>query len=151
VRRRRGVTAQAQAAATPTPPPADVMLYLNSERTYLSEKASAIPTPQMLVYKFGQNPDPTSDPGKFWRGLLAGKTSDGTMTLSVGVSKTATSTPSAPGPSIDFIVYKKPILLVGHHSGRRADRSLCRLCRLLYRDPRYAERGRQHQQAERHL
>jgi hypothetical protein len=107
-----GVTAAA--ASTPTSPLVDVMLYLNNERASLSEKANPVPGPQMLIYKFGEHTDPTSDTGKFWRSLLAGKTSNGTMALSVGVSKTASSSPSAVSPTlIDFIIYNKQILWLG--------------------------------------
>jgi hypothetical protein len=103
--------ADAQAAASP---PVDIGLLLNNQRTSLSTKADATPAPQLLVYPFGEHADATSDESKFWRGLLAGKTKNGTMALSVAVARAQGNEPSArAGSSIDFIVYKAGILAVG--------------------------------------
>jgi len=106
--------AAAKASGTQTNAPADVMLYLNEERTKLSAKADGVPGPQLLIYQFGEHADASTDAAKFWRGLLAGKTKSGTMELSVGVSKTQSSGPAAIAPTtIDFVVYKPGILLLG--------------------------------------
>src|SRR5260370_38981229 len=68
----------------------------------------------MLTYQFGEHTDASSDEGKFWRGLLAGKTIDGVMALSVGVSATQSSAPTALAPgNIDLVVYKTRVLAVG--------------------------------------
>lgn len=106
----------AKPATPPSSPPAqaDIMLYLNNERTLLSEKADSVPGPQLLIFPFGEHVDATTEPSKFWRGLVAGKTTNGSMQLSVGVSKTQGSAPSSPPvKAIEFVVYKKPILALG--------------------------------------
>jgi hypothetical protein len=108
-----GVAAKASGAQA-NPSPADVMLYLNEERTKLSAKADGISGPQLLIYQFGEHNDASTDAAKFWRGLLAGKTRNGTTELSVGVSKMQSSGPTAIAPTtIDFVVYKIGILLLG--------------------------------------
>ena len=95
-------------------PAVGVNLYLNEAATKLSAKAEAAPGPQLLIYEFGEHTDASSDEGKFWRSLLAGKTMNGVMPLSVGVSKSQSSAPSALAPgNIDLIVYKTRILAVG--------------------------------------
>lgn len=103
----------ADAQANPSSRPVPVMLYLNSERTMLFENADAIPGPQLLVYPFGEHADARSDASNFWRGLLTGQTNKGTMTLTVGVSPAQGGLPSASGPSIEFIIYKREILALG--------------------------------------
>jgi hypothetical protein len=112
-----GVAAAATEAQKPgAPPPASVAvnLFLNEEVTKLSAKAAPVPGPQMLTYQFGEHTDASSDEGKFWRGLLAGKTIDGVMALSVGVSTTQSSAPTALAPgNIDLVVYKTKVLAVG--------------------------------------
>jgi len=110
-------------AAAPTAPqkPGDaatpavgVNLYLNEAATKLSAKAEPAPGPQLLIYEFGEHTDASSDEGKFWRSLLAGKTMNGVMELSVGVSKSQSSAPAALAPgNIDLVVYKTRILAVG--------------------------------------
>ncbi len=110
-------------AAAPTGPqkPGDavpaavgVNLYLNEAATKLSAKAEPAPGPQLLIYEFGEHTDASSDEGKFWRSLLAGKTMNGVMELSVGVSKSQSSAPAALAPgNIDLVVYKTRILAVG--------------------------------------
>jgi hypothetical protein len=98
-------------AATPA---VGVNLYLNEAATKLSAKAEPAPGPQLLIYEFGEHTDASSDEGKFWRSLLAGKTMNGVMELSVGVSKSQSSTPAALAPgNIDLVVYKTRILAVG--------------------------------------
>jgi hypothetical protein len=98
-----------------TPPPSvDVNLFLNEAATKLSAKADPVPAPQMLIYEFGEHTDASSDDGKFWRGLLAGKTKDGAMALSVGVSRSQSSAPSALAPgNIELIIYRTRILALG--------------------------------------
>jgi hypothetical protein len=98
---------------TPTPS-VDVNLFLNEAATKLSAKADPVPGPQMLIYEFGEHTDASSDDGKFWRGLLAGKTKDGAMALSVGVSRSQSSAPSALAPgNIELIIYRTRILALG--------------------------------------
>jgi hypothetical protein len=98
-------------AATPA---VGVNLYLNEAPTKLSAKAEPAPGPQLLIYEFGEHTDASSDEGKFWRSLLAGKTMNGVMELSVGVSKSQSSAPAALAPgNIDLVVYKTRILAVG--------------------------------------
>jgi hypothetical protein len=109
-----GVAAKPADAQAGASSPVELVLLLNNQRTNLSTKADAIPGPQLLVYPFGEHADATSDDSKFWRGLLAGKTKNGTMTLSVAVAKAQGNEPSArAGTSIDFIVYETGILSLG--------------------------------------
>jgi hypothetical protein len=109
-----GVAAKPAAAPASPPAQADIMLYLNNERTSLSEKADSVPGPQLLIFPFGEHIDASTEPSKFWRGLVAGKTADGAMQLSVGVSRTQGSAPSSPPvKAIEFVVYKKQILALG--------------------------------------
>jgi hypothetical protein len=106
----------ADTPATPysaAPMPVPVTLYLNSERTSLFEAANPIPGPQLLIYPFGEHTDAASDSSKFWRRLLAGQTRNGTTELTVGVASTQAGLPSASGPPIKFIIYKKEILALG--------------------------------------
>ncbi len=108
--------APTEAPKASTTPPASVAvnLFLNEEVTKLSAKAAPVPGPQMLTYQFGEHTDASSDEGKFWRALLAGKTSDGVMALSVGVSTTQSSAPTALAPeNIELVVYKTRVLAVG--------------------------------------
>ena len=105
--------AKADPQAAPAAP-VPVTLYLNGDRTMISDQATAKAGPQLLRYPFGEHADATTDASKFWRNLLAGKTKDGTIKLSVGASTTQTSQPSARADaSIDFIVYKREILGLG--------------------------------------
>ena len=109
-----GVAAKPADAQANSSPPVDIMLYLNEVGTKLSAKADAVPGPRMLIYPFGEHTDASTDAAKFWRGLLAGKTKNGTMELSVGVSKTQSSAPTALAPTtIEFVVYKTGILWLG--------------------------------------
>jgi hypothetical protein len=105
---------EAQKASATAPASVAVNLFLNEEVTKLSAKAAPVPGPQMLPYQFGEHTDASSDEGKFWRGLLAGKTIDGVMALSVGVSTTQSSAPTALAPdNIELVVYKTKVLAVG--------------------------------------
>jgi hypothetical protein len=109
-----GVAAKPAAPATAPVPSTDITLYLNDVQSKLSVKANTVPGPQLLIYPFGQHTDASSEPAKFWRSLLAGKTENGTMRLSVGVSKTQSSSAAAlAAEPIDFVVYKKEILALG--------------------------------------
>jgi len=106
--------AEAPKAGAAAAPSVNVTLFLNEENTKLSAKADPVPGPQMLIYGFGEHVDAASDEGKFWRGLLAGKTQDGSIDLSVGVSKSQSSTPTALAPAnILLVVYKNRILWLG--------------------------------------
>ena len=58
-----GVAAKPAGAPANPGPLADVMLYLNDARTTLSEKADAVPGPQMLIYPFGEHTDASTDAG----------------------------------------------------------------------------------------
>jgi hypothetical protein len=112
-----GVAAAATEAQKPgvnPPPSVAVNLFLNEEVTRLSAKAAPVPGPQMLTYQFGEHTDASSDEGKFWRGLLAGKTINGVMPLSVGASSSQSSAPTALAPdNIELVVYKTRVLAVG--------------------------------------
>jgi hypothetical protein len=99
--------------ANPSRPTTDVTLFLNDVRTPLVFKANAISGPQLLIYPFGEHDSATSDAAKFWRGLIAGKTTDGAIQMSVGASKSQSSSPEAVGPSIKFQVYLFWIVVVG--------------------------------------
>jgi hypothetical protein len=104
---------EAQTDSNTSRPTSDIALFLNDVRTPLVAKANAIARPQLLIYQFGENDSATSDAAKFWRGLLAGKTTGGAIVLSVGVSKSQSSTPEVSGPSINFRVYLYGIVAVG--------------------------------------
>jgi hypothetical protein len=104
----------ALAAANRGLPAIEIGLFLNERRLPQTLKANAIPGPQLLVYEFGQTADADSDDAKFWRGLMAGKTKGGLMSLRVGVSK---SQGSGPDPidrtPINFRVYWPLIVGLG--------------------------------------
>ena len=112
-----GVAAAATEVPKPGTPPlpaVDVALFLNEAASKLTAKAEPVPGPQMLIYEFGEHTDPSTDDGKFWRGLLAGKTRDGIMALSVGASKGQSGTPAALAPgTVELIVYKTRIFVLG--------------------------------------
>jgi hypothetical protein len=112
-----GVAAKAtdaQAAANANRAPVDIALVLDDRRAPLTVKATAVPGPQVLTYEFSPSADATSDTGKFWRGLLAGKIRNGAMQLSVGVSKSASTTPEAiAAKPITIRVYRLPIVALG--------------------------------------
>jgi hypothetical protein len=91
----------------------DITLFLNDVRTSMVVKANAVSRPQLLIYRFGEHDSATSDAAKFWRGLIAGKTTDGAIDLSVGVSKSQSSSPEAVGPSVKLQVYLLSIVIVG--------------------------------------
>jgi hypothetical protein len=109
-----GVAAKAtdaQAAANANRAPVDIALVLDDRRAPLTVKAAAVPGPQVLAYEFSPSADATSDTGKFWRGLLAGKIRNGAMQLSVGVSKSASTAPEAiAAKPITIRVYRLPIV-----------------------------------------
>jgi hypothetical protein len=99
--------------AHPSRPTSDITLFLNDVRTPMVVKANAISRPQLLIYQFGEHDNATSDDAKFWRGMLAGKTAHGAIELSVGVSKSQSSSPEAVGPSVKLQVYLLGIVAVG--------------------------------------
>lgn len=108
------VVAGVAKSADPKTAAVDIPLYLNGERTMISDKARPVPDPQLLQYPFGEHADATTDASKFWRSLLAGKTKNGTMVLSVGLSTMQTSQPSVRAKDpINFTVYKTGILWLG--------------------------------------
>ena len=94
--------------------PVDIALFLDERRVPLTTKASAASHPQILEFEFGQTADATSDAGKFWRGLLAGRTVKGISQLNVGVSKSTSGGPEtiATDP-LRIVVFRVPILAFG--------------------------------------
>jgi hypothetical protein len=96
-----------------TKPPLDITLFLNDVRTAMTVKANAVPKPQLLIYQFGEHDNATSDAAKFWRGLLAGKTTNGALSLSVGVSRSQSSSPEATGSSVKLQIYQFWIVVLG--------------------------------------
>jgi hypothetical protein len=99
--------------SSPTRPTSDITLFLNDVRTSMVVKANAVSRPQLLIYQFGEHDNATSDAAKFWRGLLAGKTTGGAIELSVGVSKSQSSSPEAVGSSVKLQVYLFWIVVIG--------------------------------------
>jgi hypothetical protein len=92
----------------------DVALFLNGHRAPSTVSAIVAARPQVLTYELGQSTDATSDLGRFWRGLLAGKTRRGVMPLSVGVSRSQSSGPEAiSSKPVKMLVYRLPILALG--------------------------------------
>lgn len=102
-------------AARDQPAPIEaVSLFLNGSRSPLALGARATPAPQLLSYKFGQNPDATSEDAKFWRKLLGGKTDRGVASLRVGLSRSQGSTPEIERQeAIRFRVYWPPVVGLG--------------------------------------
>jgi hypothetical protein len=92
----------------------EIALFLNGHRAPSTVYALVAPRPQVLTYELGQTTDSTSDVGRFWRGLLAGKTRHGIMPLSVGVSRSQSSGPEAiSSKPVKMLVYRLPILALG--------------------------------------
>jgi hypothetical protein len=109
-----GVAAKASENRSST---ADVTLFLNDQRSQLTAKALAISGPQFLAFDLVQPSDASTDTAAFLRRLLGGKTRDGVTTLTVGLAKTASSTPDAradkPDQRLSLVVYRIPTLALG--------------------------------------
>jgi hypothetical protein len=93
-----------------------VTLFLNDQRSPLVAQALAIPDRQVLTYDLAQPTDANSDPAKFWRGIVGGKTHHGAVSLTVGLSRTNSTTPevsAAPEKQITLIVFRLLILALG--------------------------------------
>jgi len=106
------------AAKSTTNPPSTVpvTLFLNDQRSPLVAQALAIPDRQVLTYDLAQPTDANSDPAKFWRGIVGGKTHHGAVSLTVGLSRTNSTTPevsAAPEKQITLIVFRPLILALG--------------------------------------
>jgi hypothetical protein len=106
------------AAKSTTNPPSTVpvTLFLNDQRSPLVAQALAIPDRQVLTYDLAQPTDANSDPAKFWRGIVGGKTHHGAVSLTVGLSRTNSTTPevsAAPEKQITLIVFRLLILALG--------------------------------------
>jgi hypothetical protein len=92
----------------------EMALFLNGHRAPSTVYAIVAPRPQVLTYELGQSTDSTSDVGRFWRGLLAGKTRHGILPLSIGVSRSLSSGPEAiSSKPVKMLVYRLPILALG--------------------------------------
>lgn len=100
--------------ADPNRSAVEIALFLNSHRAASTVYATVASGPQMLTYELAQTTDATSDVGKFWRGLLAGKTRQGIMPVSVGVSRSQSSGPEVIwSKPVKIVVYRLPILALG--------------------------------------
>jgi hypothetical protein len=99
--------------SNPSRPTPDITLFLNDVPTSMVLKANAVSRPQLLIYQFGEHDNATTDAAKFWRGLLAGRITDGAIELSVGISKSKSSSPEAVGPSVKLLVYRVWIAVIG--------------------------------------
>jgi hypothetical protein len=92
----------------------EISLFLNGHRAPSTVSAIVAARPQVLTYELGQSTDATSDVGRFWRGLLAGKTRRGVMPLGIGVSRSQSSGPEAiSSKPVKMLVYRLPILALG--------------------------------------
>jgi hypothetical protein len=103
----------------------EISLFLNGHRVpvqpadganapaFAKATAKAMPDPQVLTYEFGRTDSATSESGKFWRDLLAGRTRRGLMQLSAGVSRSAAAPDEPAIRQLQVRVYRVEILAVG--------------------------------------
>ncbi|PDT91827.1 hypothetical protein CO669_00635 [Bradyrhizobium sp. Y36] len=106
--------AEAKAARDQPASVEGVALFLNGSRSPLALGALATPAPQLLSYKFGQNPDASSEDAKFWRKLLGGKTDQGVASFRIGLSRSQGSTPEIERKeAIKFRVFWPPVVGLG--------------------------------------
>jgi hypothetical protein len=107
---------QGGSGAAPNRGTVDVTLFLNDQRSPLTVKAQEGPDRQVLTYDLTPPIDATTDAAAFWRRLIGGKTNDGKMNLTVGLSKTASSTPEVDAPAganLELVVYLLPLVFLG--------------------------------------
>jgi hypothetical protein len=97
----------------------DVALFLNEQGTYLKVTAQSIPGRQVPTYDLAPAADASSESAKTWRRLLGGKTSGGVISMTVGISRSASDSPEVrTEKKLDFALHNTPIpTLVGASLG----------------------------------